>query len=73
MNASLQYAEVQHGINNGSPSGIMNGVDLPDILDAIRLIQRSAVWTNSDHHGAQNWFFKSCDQWNDTKGCSHNQ
>jgi hypothetical protein len=32
MNPNLQYAEVQRGINNGSPSGIMSGMDLPDVL-----------------------------------------
>jgi len=41
MNPSLQYAEVQRGINDGSPAGIIGGMNLPGVLDGVRLIQNS--------------------------------
>ncbi len=58
MNPNLQYAEVQRGINNGSPAGIIGGMNLPDVLDGVRLIQNSTEWTRETEAGMEKWFFQ---------------
>ena len=58
MNPNLQYAEVQCGINNGSPAGIIGGMNLPDVLDGVRLIQNSTDWTKETEAGMEKWFFQ---------------
>jgi hypothetical protein len=58
MNPNLQYAEVQRGINNGSPAGIIGGMNLPDVLDGVRLIQNSTDWTKETEAGMEKWFFQ---------------
>jgi alginate lyase len=61
MNPNLQHAEVQLGINDGSRSGIMNGKDLLEVIDAIELIQHSPSWSNQDQQGMELWFSKYLD------------
>jgi hypothetical protein len=58
MNPNLQYAEVQRGINNGSPAGIIGGMNLPDVLEGVRLIQKSTDWTKENEAGMEKWFFQ---------------
>ena len=58
MNPNLQYAEVVHGENNnnGTMRGILHGKYLPDVIDAIRLIQHSPSWSKQDQQGMELWF-----------------
>jgi len=56
MNPNLKYAEVDRGINNGSSRGIMEGVNLPDIMDSVALIRHSHAWTKQDQQGIELWF-----------------
>ncbi len=58
MNPNLQYAEAQRGINNGSPAGIIGGMNLPDVLEGVRLIQKSTDWTKENEAGMEKWFFQ---------------
>jgi hypothetical protein len=58
MNPNLQYAEVQRGINNGSPAGIIGGMNLQDVLDGVRLIQNSTDWTKETEADMEKWFFQ---------------
>ena len=37
MNPNLKYAEMFRGKNNGSAGGIMAGVNLPEVIDAVGL------------------------------------
>ncbi len=46
MNPNFKYAEMFRGKNNGSAQGIMAGVSLPEVIDAIGLIQNSLVGQN---------------------------
>jgi hypothetical protein len=61
MNPNLQHAEVQLGINDGSRSGIMDGKDVPGVIDAIGLIRHSPSWSNQDQQGMELWFSKYLD------------
>jgi hypothetical protein len=61
MNPNLQHAEMERGINDGSRSGIMNGKDLPGVIDAIELIRHSPSWSNQDQQGMKLWFSKYLD------------
>ena len=60
MNPNLQYAEVIRGENNnnGTFHGILHGKYLPDVIDAIRLIQHSPSWSKQDQQGMKLWFSK---------------
>jgi hypothetical protein len=61
MNPDLLYAEMTPGKNNGSSTGIMDAHNIPDLIDAIGLIQRSPLWTKQDQQGIQLWFSKYLD------------
>jgi hypothetical protein len=58
MNPNLQYAETVPGKNNGSSTGVIAGHNLPDVIDAIGLIQHSPFWTKQDQRGMELWFSK---------------
>ena len=61
MNPNFKYAEMFRGKNNGSAQGIMAGVSLPEVTDAIGLIQNSLAWTKQDQRGMDMWFSKYLD------------
>ena len=58
MNPDLRYAEMTPGKNNGSSTGVMDAHNIPDIIDAIGLIQHSPLCTKQDQLGMQLWFSK---------------
>jgi Alginate lyase len=61
MNPDLRYAEMTPGKNNGSSTGVMDAHNIPDIIDAIGLIQYSQLWTKQDQLDMQLWFSKYLD------------
>ena len=61
MNPNLKYAEMFRGKNNGCAQGIMAGVTLPEVIDAIGLIQNSQTWTKQDQRGMEMWFSEYLD------------
>ena len=61
MNPYLRYAEMALGKNNGSSTGVMDVHNIPDIIDAIGLIQHSPLWTKQDQLGMQLWSSKYLD------------
>jgi Alginate lyase len=63
MHPNLQYAEVVRGEdnNNGTMRGILHGKYLPDLTDAMRLIQHSPSWSKRDQQGMELWFSKYLD------------
>jgi hypothetical protein len=56
MNPNLKHAEVERGKNNGTSRGIMEGVNIPDIIDSVGLIRHSHAWTKQDQQGIELWF-----------------
>ena len=61
MNPNLIYAEIEKGKGRFNPSGIMEGVDLPQITDAIGLLRLSSNWSNEVEVGMEEWFSKYLD------------
>ena len=61
MNPNLKYAEMFRGKNNGSAQGIMAGVNLPEVIDAVGLIQNSQTWTKQNQRGMELWFSEYLD------------
>ena len=61
MNPNLKYAEMFRGKNNGFAQGIMAGVNLPEVIDAVGLIQNSQTWTKQDQRGMELWFSEYLD------------
>ena len=61
MNPDLRYAEMAPGRNNGSSTGIMDAHNMPEVIDAIGLIQHSPLWTKQDQLSIQLWFSKYLD------------
>ena len=56
MNPNLEYAEIEKGKGRLNPSGIMEGVDLPQLTDAIGLLQVSQNWSREIQLGMEEWF-----------------
>jgi hypothetical protein len=61
MRPNFQYAEMVRGEDNGTMRGILHGKNLPDVIDAIRLIQHSPSWSKQDQNGMEQWFSKYLD------------
>jgi hypothetical protein len=61
MNPDLRYTKMAPGKNNGSSTGVMDAHNIPDIIDAIGLIQHSPLWTKQDQLGVKLWSTKYLD------------
>ena len=61
MNPNLDYAEIEKGKGRLNPSGIMEGYNLPQLTDAIALLQLSPKWSEEVQLGMQEWFDKYLD------------
>jgi hypothetical protein len=61
MKPNLQHAEMERGKNNGTMKGILHGKNLPDVIDAMRLIQHSPSWSKDDQQDMELWFSKYLD------------
>jgi hypothetical protein len=55
MNPNLNHAWYERGRNTGTPYGIMSLEQLPFLLDAVRMIERSELWSPNDRRGMQHW------------------
>ena len=55
MNPNMQYAGAIKGITDGSPIGVMQLNNLPQILDDIQILKTSGSWTASDQTGFETW------------------
>lgn len=55
MNPSLNYAQIIPGVNEGSRTGIIRGMTILDLIDALRLIQDSGVWKPEDDAAWKAW------------------
>ncbi|HEV7208581.1 MAG TPA: alginate lyase family protein [Mycobacteriales bacterium] len=56
MNPNLTYAQAVKGVSTGQPGGIIDGSDLPKIVDAAGLLAGSRSWTAADAAGLRGWF-----------------
>lgn len=57
MNPHLEYSQVFMGRNNnrGKPTGLIETKDFYFFLDAVRLVRRSAHWSEADEFGFTQW------------------
>lgn len=56
MNPNLQFAQAVLGVNGGRGRGILDARGLPEVADAIAMLQGSKSWTSADQAGMQSWF-----------------
>jgi hypothetical protein len=56
MNPNLRFAQAVLGVNDGRGTGILDARGLPDVTDAIAMIQGSKSWTAADEAGMKSWF-----------------
>lgn len=56
MNPNLQFSETIRGKSGPNPSGVIAGAYMPNLFDAISIIENSPSWTIADKQGMRNWF-----------------
>src|SRR6266542_5829813 len=56
MNPHLRYAQAVPGRNVGRGAGIIETHNLPELIDAVGLLNGSKSWTPIDHKRLQDWF-----------------
>jgi Alginate lyase len=56
MNPNLRFAQAVLGVNDGRGTGILDARGLPDVTDAIAMLQDSKSWTSADEAGMKSWF-----------------
>jgi alginate lyase len=56
MNPNLNYAQGRKGATTGSAGGIIDTTSLPQVLDAIGLLENDYNFKNSDRKQLKNWF-----------------
>jgi hypothetical protein len=56
MNPNLRYAQAIPGRRSGRAAGIIETHSLPELLDAVALLNRSKNWDPSDRRALQDWF-----------------
>ena len=61
MSPHLEYAQAIMGINSGRGIGMIEVRRIPDVLDAIRLIEGSGVLSGAEREGLQRWFQRYLD------------
>jgi hypothetical protein len=55
MNPHLNYAQAVPGAATGRPTGLIEFRDMPQLVDALGLLEASAVWTEADRRAMRGW------------------
>lgn len=56
MLPNLNHAQIRSGIDTGVSTGIIDTHNLPQVADAVGLLQGSKSWTPADEEGIKKWF-----------------
>ena len=56
MNPNLRYAQAIPGRNNGRGAGIIETHNLPELIDAVGMLNESKSWEQSNQRALQDWF-----------------
>jgi hypothetical protein len=55
MNPNLEYAQAVLGVNTGRGTGLIDTRTIPDLVDALRLLEGSPGWTAADAQAMTAW------------------
>ena len=55
MNPNLDYAQAVLGVSEGRSFGIIDTRDMPELVDALRLLESAPGWTKADSDGMVAW------------------
>jgi unsaturated chondroitin disaccharide hydrolase len=55
MNPNLRFAQAVRGVNDGRGTGIIDTRDMPQLVDALRLLDGAPGWTARDRDGMIVW------------------
>jgi alginate lyase len=61
MNPNMNYAQAVPGRSEGTAGGIIDSHNLPQVLDAVGLLERSKAWSAEDDRGMRDWFSQYLD------------
>ncbi len=56
MNPNLNFAQAIPGVTAGRPAGVIDTVDLVNMLEGVELLARSPAWTAKDDRALRAWF-----------------
>jgi Alginate lyase len=56
MNPNLRYAQAIPGRNNGRGAGIIETHNLPELIDAVGMLNESKTWEQRNQRALQDWF-----------------
>ena len=56
MNPNLRYAQAIPGRSSGRGAGIIETHNLPELIDAVAMLNRSKSWDQSNQRALQDWF-----------------
>jgi hypothetical protein len=56
MNPNLRYAQAIPGRNNGRGAGIIETHNLPELIDAVGMLNESKSWEQRNQRALQDWF-----------------
>ena len=56
MNPNLRYAQAIPGRSNGRDAGIIETHNLPELIDAVAMLNGSKNWDQSNRRALQDWF-----------------
>ena len=55
MNPNLRFAQAVLGVTEGRSFGIIDTRDMPELVDAVRLLENAPGWTQRDTDGMTAW------------------
>jgi hypothetical protein len=55
MNPNLNFAQAVLGVTEGRSYGIIDTRDMPELVDALRLLEHAPGWTQKDNGGMVTW------------------
>jgi hypothetical protein len=55
MNPNLRFAQAVLGVTEGRSYGIIDTRDMPELVDALRLLEHAPAWAQSDMDGMAAW------------------
>ena len=61
MNPNLNYSQEIPGVSAGRSEGVLDGMRMADMLDAVELLHGAAAWTPANEAALKGWFSQMLD------------